>query len=254
MNIARKLLAALLCLPLLSLQACVEIVLDQAHLKADMPLAPPTMLPDSSSQSPQIQAGLRVSKGKHYDKGLYRWDDFPIAGSLQLQAPLNRHWRVTAGADLAEGASLWVGPIISTHTGNAVWEAELLVGRSIVQADIKGHYRDKEITELLSRDTLATSGFRSTTWGQFALRVRSAGSGPWLEGRVLPFRWGQIEDTLSSYFGSEPTSAATLVLSLASGWKWDLASGRMASFGARAVWVDKQCEVQLIAQWQRPLL
>lgn len=247
---AAGVLGFLALLPVLFLQACVDVVIDQAHLKGELPLTVPAMLPDSASpKALQIQTAIRLSPSTHYQEANRRWDDFPVGGSIQLQKTLNSRYRLASGVSVSEGASAWVGPVIFLQTGTAVWESEILFGASLHSISMKGHIL-YDIEEPRDTSTFSSSGSHASIWGQFALRVRSAGSGPWLEGRVLPFTWGELSTADVAY----PAYASSTVISLGSGWKWDLAGGRMAALGARAVWVDKQREVQLIAQWQRPLL
>lgn len=229
------------------------MVLERAHLKADLPTPPPTMVSDSTPTGSLVgQIGVWYNEAELEDQRR-QWS-VPRAGAqAQLQLVTSRHLRLVGGAGWSDGPSLWFGPVFSAHNSRLHWDFELLAGATWVKSEIAGHasyYEDGERHHLPS-DTAIQNG--PNWWGLWGVRVRGVGSGPWLEARVIPqLRWGKLDAAMN--MDIDPLQVSTGIGSFGGGWVQELPRGIELVAGVRGVSLDESpAGAQLVLSVQKRL-
>ena len=250
MNPAIKLASALAASILLS--GCLSLVVEQARIDADIPLAPPAVVPDSVKPGDFfLQASLKAGRTDlQVDEVEWRTD--PVGGSLQMQFVGTRHSRVMAGLGYGGSPSAWIGTVWSARNSILRWDVEALFGATYAKSHLEGSVQGSDDEGGRVHDSLSPVDRRTLSgWAQFALRVRTRGSGPWAEWRILP---GFCAGELSDPKGRVDSKAVVVAMdSWAAGWIAEFANRDMAILGARVVnpEADGFRHIQALAGWQK---
>lgn len=230
-----------------------EMVLERAHLKADLPTPPPTMVSDSTPAGSLVGQIAASYNDVELDDPRRQWSVPEAGAQAQLQFVATRHLRFVGGAGWSDGASLWFGPVISAHNAWLHWDFELMTGATWVESEIAGHgsYREDGSTYRLPSDTATRNG--PNWWGLFGVRVRGVGSGPWLEARMIPqVRWGRLDADMPKDI--DPLQVSTRIRSFGGGWVQELPDGLEVVAGVRGVSLDESAPgAQLVLSIQKRL-
>ena len=164
-----------------------------------------------------------------------------------LQYVVNRHLRVFAAATLGRSVDASAGLVVRIRQTGLVWEGECSLGTSWRRLDldtlIASSYRSRD-----SRYILQPDGHWGQ-WSQFALRMRTTGSGPWLEGRLLPaFPVGKTGYGRNDSVNYDDQSNTLGMASFAAGWIAEFSKEREGILGIRQIALENGYDFQLIAQ------
>lgn len=235
---------ALLCV---ALSGCYngEMVVDRAWLESDLPVPPPAFVPDSSRKRDGfVQFGFRFAEKRNLETGNEQhWDVAPMAVQCQAQQVINPHLRFVLGGSYSNSTSLWLGPVMSVRNSILRWDIELIMGGTSVEGWIVGHERRRDTeggTIIGQPDSIQFDDVR--IWGQAALRTRMKGTGPWLEGSVLPsFRWGTLEGPPGKTTLDAQVESTIGVLG--GGWIQEIRGGSSVILGVRTALVGDKAHL-----------
>lgn len=256
---ARGRLAAL-AFPAILFQGCLSIVLDQTHVRGQVALPPPAVVPDSvraGSLHGSVAVELADSSSSAGSKTPEQtWTRPWGSASGQVQWVVGPHLRMVAGAQASPiGASWWGGPVVSVRDRVMRWDMELLAGSSRLEHDVRGRVTDTESDGSIRRnDTIVSQGSGRRLWGQVALRARSHRSGPWVEGRLVPSVWiTTLKDPTTSGFPAEDEVVMQMVSATAGGWIQEFRDGSMILAGVRSTRMEGATSLSLLVSLQRPI-
>lgn len=250
-----------LALPAMLFQGCLAIVLDQTHVRGEIPMAMPAVVPDSV-RSGSLHGTLAIeladssarSRGEDYEQSWSR--SWGSAGG-QLQWVVGPHLRLVGGAQAnAIGASWWGGSVISVRDRVMRWDVELLAGSSRLEYDVRGRVTGGTSSDGSRdrNDTLVSQGSGRRLWGQTALRGRAHRSGPWLEWRLVPGVWiTTLKDTATSGSRADDEPVVQTVSSLGGGWIQEFRNGSMILAGVRSTRMEGATTLSMVVAVQKPI-
>lgn len=173
--------------------------------------------------------------------------DVPLLQETTIfQYVASQHIRFFAAATLGRSVDASAGLVVRIRQTGIVWETECSLGTSWRRLEL-----DTLIASSSSRNglyALRPDG-RWGQWSQFALRMRTTGSGPWLEARALPAfpvgdaGYGHNDD---QYYDDRQNSLA--LASFAAGWIVELSRKREGVLGIRQIALESGYDFQLLAQ------
>lgn len=229
-----------------------QMVLDRAHLEADVPVPPPAMVPDSAERgSSHAQFVLwSMESGDSVGRGLV-WSRSPVGAQLQLQVVSNPHLRWAVGAGYSRTVSVWFGPVLSVRNSLVRWDVEMLFGMTRFHSLIVGHERFEDAEgEMREGKPSSNETEQAGFWGQWTLRCRAARSGPWAELRYLPsFSWG---DLASNGVNSGDLRIRRTVAAVGAGWVREMPGGSLWNAGVRGIGIGDEMFPQYLLSCQVP--
>lgn len=230
-----------------ALAGCMMI--DRARFEADIPLAAPAILSDSTRfGTMQGSVGLRVSDGQIGEPdGANDWRMYPLGISGQFHLGYARRNALVAGAAWGGSASFWGGAVSAIPVGSVRCDLEFLGGVTYGDLDIQGHDPDdmSVVDGVVMIDTLRGVRSKGHSWFQVAMRARGERKGPWAELRFIPvfplitlYKQDQVMELQDDTIPGMRMEAFWSVSSATVGWIFPLGSGRTLCTGIRGVSVD----------------
>lgn len=251
---------AVLALPAILFQGCLSIMLDQTHVRGEVPMTPPAVVPDSvrvGSLHGTVSIELADSNTRSSVKTPEQtWTRSWGSAGGQVQWVVGPHLRLVAGAQASPiGATWWGGPVVSVRDRVMRWDMELLAGSSRIEYDVRGRVvGTSDDGEQRRNDTLVARGSGRRLWGQTALRARSHCSGPWIEGRMVPSVWiTTLSDTATTRSRAADKSVVQVVSAIGGGWIQEFRDGSMILAGVRLTQMEGASSVSMLVSLQKPI-
>lgn len=255
---ARWRLAALV-LPLILFQGCLSIVLDQTHVRGQVALPPPAVVPDSV-RTGSLHGSVAIELSDSNTRASVKtpeqtWTRPWGSASGQVQWVVGPHLRLAAGAQASPtGASWWGGPVVSVRDRVMRWDMELLAGTSRLEYDVRGRVTSSNDGDGGRNDSLVMKGSGRRLWGQVALRGRAHRSGPWMEWRAVPGVWiTTLKDTTTQGTPAADKPVFQAVSALGGGWIQEFRDGSMILAGVRSTYMEGAMSVSMLVSLQKPI-